>query len=339
MKKIKALFLMSFGVLMLSSQAFATDTSPSPQEKAESERVKTSAGTPSIYTDYMDNDVNEDQHNDGYIKPSFERLSQLYWALAMFDLEDDQAIDGYLMLHECDLYKQFFMRDFELAELRKVTRESIVHNLASFPTKFEIFMPVGLDRYDVSSKQFKIFEKSEFVNAKKLDVSRNGFSRRICSSNDVPKYARNFILYFNRPFTLTEIPMPPETAQEIIDFAEVDQKKLQGGKHFEFKDYSPFQRIVFLRLKVTMNQYKAMERNLSDATVPVIFATIDGYQIYFDKERTMLIYDHEIETKRKFDRLKEKGDRNVDIPQGPLLKEGVIEKTTVPQSGAMPVQK
>jgi hypothetical protein len=341
MKHVKSLILLSLSFFMLASYAFAADTLLTPEEAAvAAEKSRLSAGTASIYTDYFSGDLNEDEFGDGYIKPSYERLSQLYWALAMLDLEDNEAIDGYLMLHECDLYKQFFSRDFELNELRKVTRESIIHNIASFPTKFEIFMPIGLDRYDIPSKKFRLTDKSKFINAKKLEVSRNALNRRVCSSSYIPKYPRNFILYFNRPFSFTEIPMEPDVAQDIIDFAEEDQKKERKGKHFEFKDYSPLRRIVFLRLKVSMSQYKEMERNYSDDVVPVIFATIDAYQVFFDQERTLLIYDYEIETKRRLEKLKSGMDHKpADLPEGPLLKEGIIEKSTVPQSVNIPMMK
>lgn len=329
MKYIKFSVLMILGLVLLTSNSFATQQRTPAEASAAAERTRASIGTKSIYTDYMSGDLNEDEHGDGYIKPTYERLSQLYWALAMLDLKDDQAIDGYLKLHECDLYKQFYARDFELNELRKVARESIEHNLDSFPTKFEIFMPVGLERYDIANKEFQISDGSQFVESKKLEVSRNELSRRICGESDIPQYPRNFILYFNRPFSLKAIPMSPGTAQEIIDFADEENKKLGKGKNVEFKHYSSMGRIVFLRLKVTLSQYKEMQDNYSDLSVPVIFATIDGYQIYFDQERTHLIYDQEIETTRKLERLKDVSDRKeFSMPEGPLLKQGDVEETT-----------
>jgi hypothetical protein len=197
-----------------------------------------------------------------------------------------------------------------------------------------VFLPVGLDRYDLATKRFKIYPSSQFISAKRLEVSRNSNSRRICDREIVPNYARNFILAFNRPFTLTEIPMSEDVAQEIIDFAEQDVKKLQGGENFEFKDLSPFGRTVFLRLKVSMVQYKEMGKNYSDEWVPVIFSTIDGYQIFMHRDRKITIYDQEVENKRKMDRLKKSsaGER-VTLPDGPFLQESQApEEPLVPVS-------
>lgn len=304
--------------ILMAHPAFSqTEQDQNPQD--ESART----ATMSKYSDYYEGDLEESMHDDGYIKPTVERLSQLYWALAMMDLKDNEAIDGYLMIHECDLYKQFYMRDFELDELRKVTRDSIMFNISKFPTKFEVFLPVGLDRYDLGRGVFGVYSASQFVNAKRLEVSRNSASRRICNQDSIPKYPRNFILAFNRPFTLVDIPMSKEQAQEIIDFAEEDMKKGFDGKNFEFKSYSPLWRIVFLRIKVSITQYKEMASNYSEELVPVFFANIDGYQIYSDKDRTQLIYDYETDTKQKRARLESGIDRKkIEIPDGPLLEGG-----------------
>lgn len=303
-------------VLLTAAAAFAQDE----QQTIPEDMTRTATGSLSAYSDYYLSDLTEDEHGDGYIKPTFERLSQLYWALAMLDLNDDTAIDGYLMIHECDLYKQFYARDFELTELRKVTRESIVFNISSFPTKFEVFLPVGLDRYDVGRKAFSVYEASQFVSAKRLEVSRNALTRVVCGKQEIEKYPRNFILAFNRPFTLTEVAMPPDIAQEVIDFSEEDRKKGIRGINFELQRFSPLRRIVYLRLKVSITQYKEMGRNYSDEIVPVFFATIDGYQIFIDRERKTMIYDHEMETRRKLERLTDGQDRPpVVVPDGPLL--------------------
>ncbi len=336
MRFTSVLFLVGLCFAFLTPcHAFAADPQSVHTESTESDdniapvRPRASLGSRSIHTDYMVGDLDEDEHGDGYIKPTYERLSQLYWALAMMDMEDKEAIDGYLKLHECDLYKQFYSRDFELEELRAVTRDSIMRNLAGFPTQFEIFMPVGLDRYNRETGVFLIADGSKFIEAKKLEVSRNTRYRSICGESVIPKYPRNFILYFNRPFSLTKIPMSPDTAREIIDFADEDRKKGIKGKYYEFRYLSEFGRIVFLRIQVTMTQYKEMSRNYSDEWVPIIFATIDGYQIFSDKERMHMIYDRELEIKRKMKKLKDAADgntKNIVLPEGPLLKESEFER-------------
>lgn len=316
--------------------------SPEPTPKLQRSIVgEDRSSTRSKRTDYLVTDdlVSE----DGYERATYERLSKLYWALAMFDLKDNQAIDQYLMINECDLYMKFYNDDLALEDLRNVTRDSIVHNLSKAPRTYEIVMPVGLDRYDKGTRRFKINPTSVFVGTKKLEVTLNTLPRMICEKQGpLTKYAWNFILAFSRPFTLTEIPLPPEQAQNLFDIAKEEFDKGVGGKFFEYRDLSQFRRIVFLRLKVTMTQFKGMGRNYSDETVPIIFATIDGFQVYGDIERTRLLYDQEEENRKKMERLKNetasKEDHRKMMPQeGQLLESKDKDSDAyVPQSSYLP---
>ncbi|HEY8190372.1 MAG TPA: DUF4852 domain-containing protein, partial [Micavibrio sp.] len=146
-------------------------------------------------------DYKEGATHDEYLKPTYERLSKLYWALAMYELSDDEAIDGYLAINECPLYRKYYDRDFELDDLRQATRESILKNLAFFPSKFEILMPIALDRYDLGKERFGLDSKSFFLSAKRLDVSQILATNLICNSTSPPiKYSQHFIVSFNAPF-------------------------------------------------------------------------------------------------------------------------------------------
>lgn len=279
---------------------------------------------------------------DGYERATYERLSKLYWALAMFDLKDNQAIDQYLMINECDLYMKFYNDDLALEDLRNVTRDSIVHNLIKATRTYEIVMPVGLDRYNKGTRRFRIDPSSTFVGTKKLEVTLNTLPRRICGKQGpLQKYPWNFIVAFSRPFTLTEIPLPPEQAQELIDYTKEEFEKGVNGKLFQYRGLSEFSRIVFLRLKITMSQFKEFGKNYGDETVPVIFATIDGFQIYGDVEKTKLLYDQEEENRKKMDRLKynTEGREQIrqKIPQGQLLESKKEDSDAyVPQSSYLP---
>jgi hypothetical protein len=238
---------------------------------------------------------------DGYGIPTFKNLSKLYWALAMFDLGDDVAIDNYLMINECDLYRKYFSSDFEFESLRAATKETIVKNMASFPVKFEIMIPVGLDRYDTGTEKFKLDPRSHFIGSKRLEVYVNDVGAYVCGKNrsDIPGYPKNFILSLSRPFTLTEVPVAPELAQFYIE----ESQRLAQKYTYRYS-ISKHGRVAYIRLKVTLNQFRGYSKKTGQAPMADIFGTIDGFDLYADRDKTLLLYSQAAEAKKVYRRKK-----------------------------------
>lgn len=228
---------------------------------------------------------------DGYVAPTYQRLSKLYWALAIFDLGNDAAIDRYLMVNECELYSKYYNSDFELIDLRAATRQSIMQNMASFDKQFEIVIPLGLDRYDIGSEKFKLDPDSAYLGVKRLEVNPNNESTEVCHrASNIPGYPKNFVLSLSRPFLLTEIPMPPEVAQAYIEESQRLSEMRQNNYRFHI---SKFGRVAFLRLKVSIVQFRDYYQMPNRAPLADLFGTIDGYEIYADREKKFLLYKTE----------------------------------------------
>ncbi len=225
--------------------------------------------------------------NDGYVAPTFERLSRLYWTLAMFDLGDNAAIDNYLLINECELHSKYFNNDFEMEDLRAATKQSIVKNMASFDNKFEILIPVGLDRYDTGKEKFKMSPDSDIIAVKRLEIRLND-NPNACGNKfikNVPGYPKNFILSLSRPFTLTEFPVSPEVAQAYIE----ESLKTFESNPGQYKDVSKYGRVAYIRFKVTMSQFRQYIKIPNNPPMTEIFGTIDGYEVYADIEKQLLL--------------------------------------------------
>jgi len=272
-------------------------------------------------------DYEEGESTDEYLKPTYKRLSQLYWALAMYELSDTEAIDGYLYINECELYHSYLDKDFELSDLRQATRESLMKNLAFFPTKFEIIMPVGLDRYDTGKEQFSLDPGSYFLSSKRLEVSQLSNAELVCQNGTMRrKYPNHFILEFAAPFSLTDFHVSPEVAEMYL--ASIEKKNLKGviPKDFSYFGYnaysklSKFNRVVFLRLKVTITQFKKYESNYNQEMVPAMFAVIDGFDIYADVEKTLPLYIDSF-SKDDDNKYHGRGKARMTIPDGQLIPE------------------
>jgi hypothetical protein len=276
--------------------AFAQE--PSATKRAEQGDTPVSMPKAEGLNSYASDD--ERALDDGYVVPTFKNLSKLYWALAMFDLADDKAVDNFLLINECDLYRKYYGSDFELESLRAATKESIVKNMASYPVKFEVIIPIGIDRYDMGTERFKLDPRTDFFGAKRLEMAVNEIGRPVCgrgrvASGPINGYPKNFILSLSRPFTLTEIPVKPEVAQLYIEEARKFSAKIP-----ETQNYSNYGRIAFLRLKVTMNQFRGYVPYVNTETMADIFGTIDGFEVYGNREKTFLLYSQKDMAKKVY---------------------------------------
>jgi hypothetical protein len=227
---------------------------------------------------------------DKYQLTTIHNLSNLYWSLGMEDLKDDDAIDHYLFINDCDLYMKYSHNEFEWNKIKEATRKYLAKNMALFPTRFEILLPLAVGKYDQERGEFDIDPESQLNNVKKMDVAPN-FGVPVCRSQGEWKtYPKNFILVLIRPFTLKSFPASPELADLYINSTAQEYSKipLQEG-------FARYQRMAFLRLKVHIIQY--LETVLYHTRWrAVVVGQLEGYEIYADHEKFKLLYAQDVKT-------------------------------------------
>ena len=188
-----------------------------------------------------------DLGDDKYVETSYENLSKLYWAIGKLDILNDEHIDNYLMINECDLYRRLRPNDLEWVEVREATREMIKSKMISFPTHFEVMTPIYLDAYDLENEAFPLMPESELVDTVRLDFARSVY-RKVCGHWGVLKgYPANLIFLFNRPLTLTEIPVKRELAELYL--AETRARFEELPLNLQVQKY---ERLAYLRVPVWM---------------------------------------------------------------------------------------
>jgi hypothetical protein len=231
---------------------------------------------------------------DEFGPTNFQRLSKLYWAMGKFDVLNDEAINNYLLINECELYQKFYYNDFEWTNIVEATKKSISSTLNTFPTKFEILKPIGLDRYDVEKEVFLLKEDEVFEGARKFEVATNSDTSPVCGKSGVIKdYPRNLIMILNRPINLKEFHVEPELAMMFLD---------EAARYYDhlphFLKMSKYERVAFLRLKVSLFQYKETIVGVSGYTRAVVFGRLEGIEIYADPDKMKPLYIKEIKDRR-----------------------------------------
>ncbi|AEP09529.1 DUF4852 domain-containing protein [Micavibrio aeruginosavorus] len=262
---------------------------------------------------------------DEYVPMTIENLSKMYWAVALPNIDSDDDIDNYLLINECEMYTKFYHNDFEWQEIRRVTRDYIQKNITQFPQTFEVIMPIYLDRYDIGAEKFLIEPESQFIGVSRLDTRYNNVSDDICGvKSTIENYPRNLVLNFNLPFSLRDIPVKPEVAEFYM------QESLRQFEGLPNKlKLMNYERVAFVRLKVTMLQFKEFTRVGNGPLKGVFFARIDGYDIFADQNKRLLMYSESFSNGKGKRRRAKQNENPVDALVLPSEDKGLLKPTVV----------
>ncbi len=154
-----------------------------------------------------------------YEKPTMKALSHLYFAINYVDVENDVHIDNYLRINECKLFKKFISSEFQMKEIRDATRKFIIGSRSQFSTRFELKQELDLLDYDMERRAFKIAPTSQIQAIRRFELfTSDSFEKVRCGlrSKELEGFPFSIILEVSRPFTLTYIPLPVDTALQYI---------------------------------------------------------------------------------------------------------------------------
>ena len=173
-----------------------------------------------------------------YEKPTMKFLSNLFWSLGWADLENNEHIDHYLRITECEIYRKFVSSEFEMKEIRDATRKFIVDNRSDFPTRVELVQELALRDYDMKRRAFKIDPRYQIQSIRRFElITKDDYLNGICGArgaSSISTFPLGLVLEFSRPFTLTYVPAPPEVALEYIDEKDkIFQKIMDKAKNLE----------------------------------------------------------------------------------------------------------
>lgn len=216
-----------------------------------------------------------------YLPVTFENIVNLYWALGKVTKINDEKIDDYLMITECDIYKRFYDNDIEWEKIRAVTKDTILNVQNSFPTKIFIVLPIQLGRYDSDEEEFTITPNTAFKKVRLLPISYGDDKRdRICDRyiGHFKDYPTDFVLTLETPIQFETLKMNKDKASRIISNA-----KFQNSA-----------RTLYLKLYVDLNKFKGMGANKSNySEFSYIGAKIDKAEIYLDSTLIRKVKDIE----------------------------------------------
>jgi hypothetical protein len=92
-------------------------------------------------------------------------------------------------------------------------------------------------------------------------------------------------LNFTSPFDLKDIPVNPEVAEFYMQESMLQYENLPPKLKM-----ARYQRVAFVRMKISMLQFKEFMRVGRGPLKGVFFTKIDGYEIFADQDKRLLMY-------------------------------------------------
>lgn len=230
-------------------------------------------------------DTNMDrQHDDGYEPATIENLSKAYWGIGKFSLDDNDAIDGFLAINECRIYREYRYDDFAWADIRRSIRRYIEQSAGTFPTHISFIVPIKFQEYSHEKQSFIVEKESELDRIRHF-VIFSPDQEDICGRDEILGYPGALILNVKRPLYMREIRVPPDIAQEYLNYL---KEKGELGKT----------RQAYMRVKISLLRYWETRQSSETGMMASVLGAIDGIEIYGDPDTTMLLYRKDFQEKQ-----------------------------------------
>lgn len=240
-----------------------------------------------------------DSEDKPYVSGNTVNFSRLYWSLGKFELDDDEAIDYFIRINDCNLYKRYFYDEFEWNRIQEATRTYIKTNLTNFPTRFEIVRPIEFSRYNVEEAYFQLEEEFIADEVKRIDFFSHDVRADDSECADYRMYdvyPVDIMLELTRPFSFEYVPVENDLARLYLDEIE----RAFEDAHFKFKKLH-YKRLAYMKLKVEISQFKGTKvAALSEGgSKAIVYGRINGVEIYADSALTKPLYYENMSQKRK----------------------------------------
>lgn len=222
-----------------------------------------------------------------FVEGSVQNFSKLYWKLGALSVENEKAVDNFLLINECDLYKSFQFDEFLWYDLVKATKNMLKTQREDFPNKFKFRFTIDLGRYDTERKGFPLVNNSAIMNLRRVEIGGNSLSEDICDmhNKEIEFYPRNVILVLNKPFTFELLELDEHLAQAFIVRRKYNDYQLSN----EERDLG-YKRPVYMQLRVEFSYFQGIEKGtFGKSNLAIVYGKILGVDVFEDRYSKSLL--------------------------------------------------
>ncbi|MGH1398308.1 MAG: DUF4852 domain-containing protein [Alphaproteobacteria bacterium] len=231
-----------------------------------------------------------DAQEKEYSKPLFSNLSKLYWSLDKFRISDSEAVDNYMRINECDIFRDYYFNEFEWRGIREKTRAFLENNKSTFNKRFEFAQPLSLGEYDFNKGGFHVIEDQKINATKRFQLYADDYGAEYCKINEVLRdYPNMLVVELNRPLSVDFIPVEEDRARTLVadkikQFKEAKTKFQNRALLYQFRDAIYVMNLRFISMA------GRDERISQDGMAAQLRAVLEGIEVYTDSSRDELLY-------------------------------------------------
>lgn len=209
MIRLKFFFLAFFGCFLLAAMPLHAGSAPADSSKLDLGALGPSTGKP----------VKKNVEHT-YTQITYDNLYRLAWSYGAYGPDDIDALNIYLMVTECNLYKKFFANEFEWEKIRIATRDYLKNNKTKVPRYYEYVQPIFLGRYDYSLQGFPIIDAESFKGQKNFQFASFRGGSTLCGvfSFDFARYPSTGVLTVDSPMNFSFVRVPLKLAQKYVEW-------------------------------------------------------------------------------------------------------------------------
>ncbi|NQZ14014.1 MAG: DUF4852 domain-containing protein [Alphaproteobacteria bacterium] len=270
MKYIYRIIIVSLCLITFSAQGFAQEASEATPIAEDNEAT-----------------IIEQAKEESYQFGSVENFSKLFWKIGALDVNNNEAVDNFLLINECDIYKSFYEDDFQWPEIRDAAAKMLAQEKKGFSDKFQFMIPIDLGRYDANRGGFPLVSDTGVLNLRRVQLGSNAFMQPICGvAGNIPYHPRNIILVLNRPLTFNFLELDEHVAQAYI----VRQKYSKANME-EADRQLDYKRLAFLQLNVSISHFQGLEKSpgASGEQFAVVYGKVDALDVFADRKKSHLL--------------------------------------------------
>ena len=108
---------------------------------------------------------------ESYVTMTYPNLFRLAWAFDVYKSDDNAALDTYLKISECNLYKKYYKNEFEWEKIRLATKAYLDKYGKKRDIYFEYVQPLELGRYDEEIQGFPLEKAPDYISLKVLQIA------------------------------------------------------------------------------------------------------------------------------------------------------------------------
>lgn len=216
-----------------------------------------------------------------YTQVSYINLYKLAWSYDAFSLRNEEDLNVYLIISECNLYQKFFLNEFKWEKIKNSTRDFIDSNRQKVPRYYEYVQPIFMGRYDYALQGFPILDAKNFKGQKNLQFANYVPGETSCArfDLDVAKYPATGVLTIPNPLNLAFIRVPLNLAQKYVEW-----RSKQG--HLQDKE-----RQAYIRYRIRIDGYDGIKKYSSGVNAFNFNGKLMRLDVFADKELLLPLYN------------------------------------------------